>query len=38
LEFVGEEVEDELLNDTVVEVFEAVDAGFAVKEVEAVEA
>jgi hypothetical protein len=32
LECVGE---DELLNDAVVEVFEAVDAGLAVKEVEA---
>jgi hypothetical protein len=34
LEFVGEEIEDELLKDAVVEVFERVDAGFAVEEVE----
>ena len=38
LEFVGEEVEDGLLNDAVVEVFEAVGAGFTAKDVEAVEA
>ena len=38
MEFVGEEIEDELLKDAVVEVFERVDAGFAVEEVDAVEA
>lgn len=35
---VGEEVEDELLDDAVVEVVEAVDMAFAVEEVEAIEA
>jgi hypothetical protein len=38
VECVGDEVRDELLDDAVVGVFEAVDMAFAVEEVEAVEA